>query len=109
MKQADKDKHTPGPFDLDTVRDRGSVAYQITAADGDVTVAIVDGYQGCTEGHLRRISAQENLANAKLFKAAPTLADALERVLEDLERRERDGISLDAYDKAKAALAEAGR
>lgn len=43
----------------------GRVVYRITADDGNTVIGTLDGFTGCVEGALRRLSPAENEANAE--------------------------------------------
>lgn len=102
-------EHTPGPWLLDNktvyaLDERGEV--------NRFSILLNDGFIVCSDFQRRRITEEEQRANARLIAAAPELATELAKALDDLwddrhSHQDRPSFERD-YASAFAALAKAG-
>lgn len=94
------DKHTPGPWNVNTTKVDGAIVRWHIASDKHGSV-----YPVCEHVIECEPSGAEQLANASLIAAAPELLVALEQAL---EQAIFPGVTIsDAYNNARAAVAKA--
>ena len=93
-------KHTPGPWHVG--EERGFANNRVWAVDRKHPIAMLLS-QGMSPPDLD----PEAQANAKLIAAAPDLLAALETLCKALAPIRATKATLEAYDKAKAAIAKA--
>lgn len=96
-------KHTPGPWEMKTVRTSCGVCHKIGPwphkwrAGEEMSACIYDDYPSPPQG------TDTMLANARLISAAPDLLEALENLVNSFEKHRPK----EYWDAARAAIAKA--
>lgn len=94
-----KTTHTDGPYSISGIPGDNHVMARVQGHEGKVTVAIVPGWPGITQ--------EEHEANMALFKSAPDLLAALQRIVATLENGDDISSGDHCIDAARAAIASA--